>query len=640
MSIRVDLITENAEQYFLLYPSGRRAMHQLRNSPAKPRRHSSSFLADTTMAIVDWLDAHEDGVTWSQTATDAAAVLRLQTVISENNARTIARYKTEGQVPELKAELLMPLSPYQKVGAYCASNVPGYCLFMEQGTGKTATAIARIVDLHNAAPDSKLNIIITCPNNVRHNWVTELAKFCPIKHHARVLRGGLVDRTHTLLETLTTDVPIRVVICGYDSLVNTPAIVSGAVAWDLAIADESHMIKTARAKRTGAAFKLRDVTTNRLALTGTPITNGPFDLWAQLEFCEQGLSGFKSIKDFRNFFGVYTAGNTDGFKQLVGLQNVPVLRELLARHAFIISLEEAMPHLPKKLYDVVEVELTAEQQAAYDSIAINLAHEAEALESDDEGNKQMLINNLLVKLLRLAQVCSGYITWDPVIDPTTGAVLRDKIIEGFTTNPKLETCLELLAPKTAEHKTLIWCAFNYDVSRLAERLPAESFVTFTGATSEADRLDAERRFNEDLSCKYFIGNPHAGGAGLNLLGYSPNRCREILQAHRLPCEDLSMAAIRRAAEQIGGADGHRLYEAGIANADHVIYYSSDWSAVARSQSEARANRRGTRVPTRITDLVVPASIDEMIRARVLGKIVAAMELKDIREFLAGFLHAA
>lgn len=74
------------------------------------------------------------------------------------------------------------------------------------------------------------------------------------------------------------------------------------------------------------------------------------------------------------------------------------------------------------------------------------------------------------------------------------------------------------------------------------------------------------------------------------------------------------------------------------NASHSIYYAQDWSYTKRAQSGARNHRKGTRVHVRETDLVVPDTIDEKIRIRVLKKKKIAMEIADIREILGAVLH--
>ena len=95
-----------------------------------------------------------------------------------------------------------------------------------------------------------------------------------------------------------------------------------------------------------------------------------------------------------------------------------------------------------------------------------------------------------------------------------------------------------------------------------------------------------------------MGNPSSGGTGLNILGYDPTE-----------------------------PDKYETYT------DTEIFFSTDWNAAKRSQAEDRAHRRGTRMPVRIIDLVVPGTIDEEIRARVAGKVQTAVMIQDVKEIL-------
>ena len=219
-------------------------------------------------------------------------------------------------------------------------------------------------------------------------------------------------------------------------------------------------------------------------------------------------------------------------------------------------------------------------------------------------------DNILTKLLRLAQITSGFVAYDAQFDPETGDVLSPKGIDRIDPNPKVEAMMTLFKDedgiplKNKDQKTIIWACWVQDIKTIAARLKLEGIeaVTFYGSTKPEVRLEAEHRFNGDPDCKVFIGNPGCGGVGLNLIGYTPRQ-------------------------------GHRY----TTNCDHIIYFSQDWSHPKRAQSEYRANRLGTRVKTRCTDLCVRGTIDEEIRARVLNKRQMAAKTQDLREVLAKVL---
>lgn len=442
-------------------------------------------------------------------------------------------------------------------------------------------------------------VLVVCPLNVRMNWQSEIERFATVKGKVTVARGGKMERYKAMIEALDCeeDELFTVYVCNYDVMVNDLAMLQ-AVNWDLAVLDESHYCKWPDTDRSKACLKLRDSCRQRMVLTGTPVCNTPLDLYMQFEFMREGASGFMSWRNFRSFYGVFETSSA-GYEKLVSVQNLPFLKERCARMAYQMSLKEALPDLPEKTYDVIEVEMTAEQTKAYNKLKHELALEIE----HESRKKSLVINNILTKLLRLAQITSGFVKWMAQVD-FDGKVEFPAEVEFFDPNPKLEELVDVLKAKSPLDKTLIWCSFVPDIRVIETRLRAEGMdcVTFYGATNERERKIAEDRYNEDPNCRWLIGNPAAGGTGLNLVGYPVGR--------------------------------PHLAET---NTTHEIYYSTDWSSVKRTQSEARGHRRGTRVTVRVSDLCVPQTIDEEIRKRVFMKRVSAADIADVKQILASVL---
>jgi SNF2 family DNA or RNA helicase len=202
-------------------------------------------------------------------------------------------------------------------------------------------------------------------------------------------------------------------------------------------------------------------------------------------------------------------------------------------------------------------------------------------------------------MLRLAEVTSGYAKTD------------ESGIYRFDPNNKLEMLVEEIKEyldNNPKSKIQIWAHWTENIKQISYRLQQIEKIqcaVFYGGTKDSDRQIAEDEFNTNPECRVFIGSPSAGGVGLNLLGYDKTK----------PDESQT-------------------------NCDWVIYYSQNFSTVVRRQSEDRAHRKGTRTNVRITDLIVPGSIDEMIIERVKDKIEAAMTLQDIKSILANALKPA
>jgi len=496
-----------------------------------------------------------------------------------------------------------PLAGYQTLALDGAYKQEGAALFMEQGTGKTPIVIARINNEARELNESRMyRTIIVCPKNVRANWKNEFIRFSTVQGRVAVLRGGALERVKLLVEAFQENndgARWVAIVCSYETLIRSWDVLK-TISWDLAVADESHFFKAPSTKRWKYMQQLRELSSQRMVLTGTPISNWLLDIYTQLEFLGEGLSGFMSWKNFRSYYGKWE--KREHGEVLVGYKNVPLIQERLARLAFMIRKEEAMPNLPEKMYDVIEVEMTPEQTEYYAKLQKQLALEIKAdLEAAEAAGrpKQLTVNNILTKLLRLAQITSGFITWDPHYDDD-GNIVEDRQVDRLDPNPKIEELVEQLKYKGPNDKTIVWACWVQDIRSIAARLTLEGIkcVTYYGSTPDKEREAIERSFNEDPTVKVLIGNPAAGGTGLNLLGYDYWNEQPLTT-----------------------------------NANHVIYYSQNWSMTARSQSEDRAHRRGTRRPVRYTDLTVPGTIDEEIRVRVLQKKKVALAIQDVRDIL-------
>lgn len=529
-------------------------------------------------------------------------------ISQSHSAKMAADFKVNQIVPDMPKDYIehpeLPLAGYQKVGLLTTLEQEASALFMEQGTGKTPVVVNRI-NLESArkragryGKPTMYRALILCPKQVRKNWEREFERFSVVPGKVASIRGGQLKRQRELIDTIRDekDCCWGAAIMSIDSLSNSWESIR-RIPFDLVVIDESHFIKGGRTNRAQYCHKMAAMPNvkQRCILTGTPIANSVMDLWAQFEFLGEGLSGFHKFKNFKAFHGQYkkVGKGQSSIQKLVGIKGVPLLQERLSRLSFMVTKKEANLGLPDKVYDLYETEMTPQQKVIYESLATKLMAEIEEGLADD--NSKVTVDHILTKLLRLAQVCSGF------VKPDDGELMT---IPGG--NPKLDAVVEMLRDTEREDptsKTIIWACFIADQKAISERLEAEG-IKYTGwhsclknGTGSPEK--ASDVFNLEPDCKVIIGNPASGAEGLNLLGYD--------FASKVPELDTSC--------------------------NHEIFFSCNWSAVKRSQAEDRAHRRGTRGPVRITDLVIPGTIDEEIRARVLSKRQTALMIQDIRDIL-------
>jgi len=490
----------------------------------------------------------------------------------------------------------VPPMPHQRVAAQCIHLCDKYALYMEMRTGKSYAQVMAFDKASEEHPNA-LNIII-CPKNVRSNWVSEINKYTTKKVNIVVLRRFKIHRIKLLLEAFEhrKEYDYTVVLTSYETYVNTAAQIC-AFSWYYGVLDEGHYIKASHRPRFKNVIRLRSQCQKRTILTGSPIVQGVFDLYTQFEWLDESYSGFSSRDEFKRFYGVWKPGRYRDI--LVGMQNLPLLQERLARAAFLMSMAEALPSLPPITNKILEAEMTKTQAKVYNDLAERLCAEIESDLADEEKKKTCTVNNILTRLLRLAQVTSGYVALDGEIDIDTGEVLSREI-DRFDPNPKLEVLVDYLKERPQGSKTIVWACFVQNIKTIAARLELEGIkcVTFYGGTSERDREAAVYAFNNDPSTTVFVGNQSAGGVGINLAG----RCPDELGNKRTQC-------------------------------DAVVYYSQGWSSAVRVQSAARPRDKNCDWSVEVVDILVLDSIDDEILNRVLDKIQHARDVQDIRGIL-------
>ena len=554
-------------------------------------------------------------------------------LVQKRAQRVVAQFKIDGKCPEMPDDFVdhpdFPAADYQKAAMMASLNQPAFGFFGEQGTGKTLMAILRVNLEAKRKREGRLagikagmyRTLILCPKQVRKNWANEFARFSTSPGKVGIITGQIIERQKVLLDTFKDeeDCAWSATILSIDSARQSMDMLR-KIPWDLVIIDESHYIKDPSSKRFQMAREFNNTPTRqKLILTGTPIANSLFDLWAQFEFLGEGMSGFSSRDSFRKFHGKFekVQRGASAVQTLVGLKGVPMIQERLARSAFLIRKEEAMPNLPDKVYSIEEVEMTALQADYYNQMAESLAValDAEMAAAERRGeSKMMTVNHILTRLLRLAQITSGHVKWDGDVNPENGEPMSGTVEQIDRKNPKVEAIIDMLHDEGNDpnEKTIVWCTFIEDMRVMSEALTAAGIKhigyhpVLQSNVRAKDPETATRIFNEDPSIKVFIGNPQSGGTGLNIVGYN----------YWDPAE-----------EQHDAYTGHE------------IFMSCNWSAVQRSQAEDRAHRRGTKRSVRITDLMVLGTIDEEIRARVLTKRQSAMEIQDVRQILSNVLDS-
>ena len=451
-------------------------------------------------------------------------------------------------------------------------------LFMEVGTGKTATAI-QILREWCLIENKVLSGIVLCPPIVIDQWKEEFIKFSKLGGYIVPVKGTGKQRAKILADNIGKP---RIFITNYETLNMADCFkLLTKAKLDVLVADECHKLKSGTAKRTKQTIALSATTRKRIIMTGTPILQSPLDLFSQFLVMDGGETFGKNFFVFRaTYFYDKNAGMPKHihFPDWRMRPNVEKkLNELVYKKAVRAKKSECLD-LPPLLREEVPVEMSPQQKKVYKQMEEDLV-----VFMDEHGGEGVAdVDLILTQVLRLQQIVSGFI-------PVTTEGVEEKIIE-FEDNPREVALTNLLEEITPGNKVIVWASFkqNYEaIRRVCERVGVK-YVEITGQRTEKQKAEAVKLFREDDSYRVCIANQKAGGVGLNLI-----------------------------------------------EASYSIYYSRSYSLEDDIQSEARNYRGGSERHDKVTriDLVCRGSVDDIVLDTLKQKQNLAEKILDLRALL-------
>lgn len=491
--------------------------------------------------------------------------------------------------------------------------LPAWAIFFQTGCGKTAPTIHTAARLHQRQLIE--GAIVVAPNMVHRNWITdEIPKHSPISWQGldwHSSRAKAQDRAMvSLLETPKYALPWLAIT--YDGLI-TPrgrqAVLDFLKRFPrvLLVVDESSRIKNPMAERTKKVAALRKLAAYVRILNGTPTTQKPTEIYAQMKILDDkywirhGIGSFTAFKARFCVFKKIVIGGEDGREEnqktafitphdvdLEGLAEYEQLdlgeildsrekeslkplkggtgkaattgrtievvvgyRALDELHAMIqplstrLTKEQAGLNLPPKLYKRLVFELAPEQRRIYDQLRKEYMVEL-------EGGVLITAPLAMVRILRLQQVACGYL---PNPDDPEG----EPLYSPKGPNPRLEAFRDW--KEDIQEQAIIWCRFTRDVDLITRELGPASCVRYDGKVNEKERIKALDLFTKKQR-QFCVAKAASMGMGLTLV-----------------------------------------------NSAISFYYSNTFSLLERLQSEDRQHRPGQHNPVTYFDLVAEGTVD-------------------------------
>lgn len=358
---------------------------------------------------------------------------------------------------------------YQWEGIYQIKDWRGRALLAdEMGLGKTLQALYYAYKVTKCRP-----VIVVCPASVKLNWEREAA------HHvgmaSEVLEGRKVPRLKPLVRT-------PIIILNYEILAAwLPYLL--ALNPQMVVIDEAHYIKNRNSKRYKAVKKLCEHVTRVIALSGTPLTNQPAELWPVLSIIRPDL--FKSF--FKFVFKWCKPKKLPWGWVYSGARDLDILHAKLKRTCMIRRLKrDVLKDLPPKVRKVIPMQLSDRRE--YDEATNDFLGwlSKQSLEKARKAKKA----EALIRIGYLLRLC---------------AKLKVELIYDW-----IDNFLE-----TSDGKLVVMTMHRRMIELLEERY-GKLAVRVDGTVKGDDRQRAVDSFQHSPKVRLFLGNIRAAGIGITL----------------------------------------------------------------------------------------------------------------------------
>lgn len=484
--------------------------------------------------------------------------------------------------------MIIKTAPYahQKIAYQKIHDRSSYALLMEMGTGKTWVVL---VDAANRYMEGNIEIlIIVAPNGVHRNWIiNEVPDHLPLNDEQHVV--GFWSSTESVAQR-----EMREIMLGSDDRLKIFAMNAEALGKEgeakkflnslikkhrvyFVVDEANEVMKSPKAKRTrtlvSASKNVKGYIIMKCILTGTPVTQGPFDLFAPFKFLDPEILGYSTFTGFKYEFGIFKTMEFVGrksFQMLVKHKNLDKLKELIKPHSYRVLKKDCLD-LPRKVREIIYVDMSAEQSRVYRELRDDYFTEI-TTKLNQRG--MIEVSMALTRILRLQQVVGGFVPVE----------LQDRIEKvKFEPNPKIARTKSLIDSLPRDEGVIIWCRFTDEIKALVVEFKDEA-VAYYGGVSDDDKEKAVIAFQSRGirgAKRIFIANQQCAGLGLTLT-----------------------------------------------RASTVIYFSNNFSYANRVQSEDRCHRIGQKKTVTYIDLITPDSVDEKI-------LKALRDKKDMADYITG-----
>jgi SNF2 family DNA or RNA helicase len=392
------------------------------------------------------------------------------------------------QEPDLSARF--GAFPYQEDAVHFVASKPYAAVFHEQGLGKTKIAID--VGLSWLRSHEVDTLLVFTKKSLVANWRREFER------HSNLRPLVLSDESNRNYYVFTT--PARLVLANFEVAKKEERrlrawIGSRRVA---VFVDESQKIKNPHAALTQVFLRLSPLFCKRVILTGTPVANRPYDIWAQIHFLDGGRALGVDFAQFKRD----TDLSRDHLSDPEALASYQTRLAAIHRQIHSFSVRETKDggrvSLPSKEFVRLDCTWEAGQAELYRQVREELRavvmRDGQLLDEDEDV--------ILKRLLRLVQIASNPALVDEAYRAAPG---------------KLPALRDLLTDITRQgDKAIVWTSFVANSKWLADSLRELGALALNGSMPIERREEVISWFLNNPEDRVLVATPGAAKEGLTL----------------------------------------------------------------------------------------------------------------------------
>lgn len=380
--------------------------------------------------------------------------------------------------------------PYQKEAVDFVTSLNYAAIFHEQGLGKSKIAIDSI--LHWLSVKEVDTVVIFTKKILVANWKREL------EAHSYLRPSVLTESSRDNYFVFTA--PTRIIICHFEVAKKEMDrfkiwLTTRRVA---AVLDESAKIKNPDSALTRAYFELAPLFKKRVIMTGTPVANRPYDIWAQIYFLDQGLSLGTDFDEFKRNTDFSRELGHDAIELSQFGNRLNAINKAIANFSIRETKNSGRIELPAKEFIVIPTHWEPQQNELYrqvkEDLRATVIRDGQIVSDDQES--------ILKRLLRLIQIASNPKLVDESYEGEPGKV-----------KPLYDLVSQIVQ---AGEKVIIWTTFNENCEYLTKKLKPFGSLALHGKLPIERRNSVVKWFLENESDRVLVATPGAAKEGLTL----------------------------------------------------------------------------------------------------------------------------